>query len=85
LRSIASASPIAAAAEAAHDVLVTYFPGQKGWLDSALTVTLAAANDGDIAAGKKNGAAAATDILSLRINHGATPDSNYANPPSAGI
>jgi hypothetical protein len=37
----ASGSPIAAAATAAHDVLVGLFPGQQGTLDTALVASLA--------------------------------------------
>jgi hypothetical protein len=37
----ASGSPIAAAATAAHDVLVGLFPAQQGTLDTALTTSLA--------------------------------------------
>jgi hypothetical protein len=80
-----SASAIAAAAQAAHDVLVTYFPDQKGSLDSALANSLATAKDGDIKAGQTVGSAAAADILALRVNDGANPDSSYANPANAGI
>jgi PAP2 superfamily protein len=72
-----SASAQAAAAEAAHDVLVTFFPAQQGYLDSALTTSLASVNDGDIASGKAVGTQAALDILSLRANDGANPDSSY--------
>jgi hypothetical protein len=72
-----SPSAIAAAAQAAHDVLITFFPDQQGSLDSALTISLASANDGNIAGGKAIGAATAADILALRVNDGANPDSSY--------
>src|SRR3569833_60524 len=42
------ASVHAAVAQAAHDVLVNYFPTQKPSLDSALTASLALANDGPV-------------------------------------
>ncbi|MEI9934369.1 MAG: hypothetical protein WDM71_05850 [Ferruginibacter sp.] len=48
-----NASAIAAAAQAAHDVLVGIFPNQKPSLDSALTVSLGTANDGDVYSGLK--------------------------------
>jgi len=80
------ASAVAAAAQAAHDVLVSLFPAQKTKLDSALTASLQQATDGPVDIGCKVGAASAADILALRANDGSTPLTTYAGPaaPSTG-
>jgi len=77
------ASEQAAAAQAAHDVLVSLFPAQKASLDSFLDVSLKAATDGPVAAGQQVGSAAAADILVLRANDGAYPDVSYSDPTNA--
>jgi len=79
------ASAQAAAAQAAHDVLVTYFPAQKPWLDSALTSSLQGITDSSIETGQKVGSAAAADIIALRANDGSSPLTTYAGPANAGI
>jgi hypothetical protein len=56
----------AAAAQAAHDVLVNYFPSQQPALDAALTNSLANITDGPIGDGRSVGSAAAADIITLR-------------------
>ena len=77
------ASAAAAAAQAAHDVLVSFFPAQKVSLDASLASSLAAVPDG---AEKSNGiivgAAAAVDILGLRSSDGSTPNVPY---PATGV
>ena len=80
------ASAIAAAAQAAHDVLVSLFPVQKPSLDSALAVSLQQATDGPVDAGQKVGSAAAADIIALRVDDGCAPLTTYAGPaaPTAG-
>lgn len=81
------ASAEAAAAQAAHDMLVSTFPAQQPALDAALATTLAAIPDGaDKTAGQAVGAAAAADILALRHNDGSAPDVTYPGPafPSIG-
>jgi hypothetical protein len=78
------ASVQAAVAQAAHDVLVNYFPAQKPALDSALTASLALANDGPIDAGTKVGAASAADIIALRGNDGSDPNVGYPGPAKPG-
>jgi hypothetical protein len=69
----ATGSVIAAAAKAAHDVLVNRFPAQTATLDTAYSNYLAdhqiASNDGGIAAG----AQAAAAIIQGRVNDGAYP------------
>lgn len=55
----------AAAVQAAHDVIVNYFPNQQGFLDSALSNSLKSVSDGNIEEGQKIGAASAADIIAL--------------------
>ena len=80
-----SASVQAAVAQAAHDVLVNYFPIQKPALDSALTNSLSLVNDGPIDAGKAVGAASAADIISLRAHDGSEPNVGYPGPAKPGV
>ncbi len=72
----ASGSSTAAAAKAAHDVLVTLFPGQVGFLDTTYHDYLAshglAEDDPGVAVGQQ----AAAGIIALRAN-----DGSYPNPP----
>jgi hypothetical protein len=65
-------SPIAAAAAAAHDVLVAHFPAQKANLDTVLTNYLTSQGligDPGVAVGQQIAAA----ILALRANDGSFP------------
>jgi hypothetical protein len=78
------ASAVAAASQAAHDVLVSFFPAQKASLDSVLAVSLQQATDGPVDAGQKVGAGAAADIIALRVNDGSTPLTTYAGPATPG-
>lgn len=80
------ASAEAAAAQAAHDVLVALFPAQQATLDASLDVSLSAITDGsEEDAGRAVGSAAAADILALRANDGSTPNVTYPGPASPGI
>ena len=79
------ASVKAAVAQAAHDVLINYFPAQAPHIDSALASSLAAANDGLIDEGKKVGSASAADIIALRVNDGSEPNVGYAGPAKPGL
>ena len=79
------ASVQAAVAQAAHDVLVNYFPAQKSHLDSALTNSLSSVNDGPVETGKSVGAASAADIIALRANDGSDPNVGYAGPAKPGV
>ena len=78
----ASGSPEAAAAKAAHDVLVSIFPVQETSLDTAyrdyLTKKGLAENDPGVAVGQT----AAAGILALRANDGRVP--NPLPPPFTG-
>ncbi len=79
------ASDAAAAARAAHDVLVYYFPLQRPSLDSFLVISLSAIADGSLRkAGEDIGAASAASIIELRKNDGADPDISYPGPVSPG-
>ena len=80
-----AASAQAAVAQAAHDVLVSYFPNQRPSLDSALVSSLAAITDGPAGDGPAVGAAAAADIIALRANDGADPNSTYPGPAKPGV
>jgi hypothetical protein len=94
------ASVDAAAASAAHAVLIAYFPGKAGTLNAALAASLAAIPDGDAKSdGITTGQAAAAAMLALRANDGSAvpqfylPASNEPGqwqvtpscPPAGGI
>jgi hypothetical protein len=80
-----TASAEAGIVQAAHDVLVNYFPAQKNFLDSALTNSLEKITDGGIPNGQAIGAASAADIITLRANDGAEPNSGYQGPLKPGV
>lgn len=76
----AAADPIAAAATAAHEVLLHSFPDKKPMLDSALAVSLAPLKPGEkLDHGKTIGKEAAQGIIGLRKDDGALQD------PIAGV
>jgi hypothetical protein len=79
------ASAQAAVVQAAHDVLVNYFPAQKPALDSALTNSLQNITGGDVENGRKIGSASAADIIALRANDGSSPLTTYAGPDKPGL
>jgi hypothetical protein len=70
----------AAAAQAAHDVLVNYFPSQQAALDADLNNSLAGITDGPIGNGQAVGSAAAADIIALRATDGSSPNATYSGP-----
>ena len=73
----ASASPEAAAATAAHDVLKNYFPASSA-LDAALASSLAAIpNSPAKTAGITVGQAAAAAMIAARANDGSSPAAFY--------
>jgi hypothetical protein len=78
----ATGSPAAAAAKAAHDVLVNRFPAQAGSLDTAYHDYLSshglAEDDPGVAVGQQ----AAAGIIALRANDGSFP--NPPPPPFVG-
>ncbi len=72
------ASPVAAAAQAAHDVLVALFPEQQDGLDTKLAASLDDVKDQRaLARGVALGAAAAADLLALRANDGSNVVPSY--------
>lgn len=74
----AGSSPDAAAAKAAHDVLVVYFPAAAPTLDAALADTLGDIADGQAKAdGIAVGAAAAAQLIADRQGDGAAPPAFY--------
>ena len=80
------ASAEAAAAQAAHDVLLNYFPAQQLTLDAALANSLSAIPDGGLKSnGVAIGSAAAADILALRDSDGSSPDVSYPGPAIPGV
>ena len=64
------ASATAAAAQAAHDVLLALFPANQAALDAALASSLAGIPPGQKSGGVKVGKAAAARILEWRANDG---------------
>jgi hypothetical protein len=76
-----TASPEAAAAQAAHDVLVNYYPAQSATLDGLLAVSLnAIPNSQAKTDGVAAGTAAAAHIVALRANDGSSPNVSYPGP-----
>jgi hypothetical protein len=78
----ASGSPEAAAAKAAHDVLVNIFPAQAGSLDTAYRDYLAKKGLAEENPGVAVGQKAAAGILALRADDGRVP--NPLPPPFTG-
>jgi hypothetical protein len=78
----ASGSPEAAAAKAAHDVLVNILPGQAASLDTTYHDYLAAHYLAEDDPGVRAGELAAAGILALRANDGRVP--NPLPPPFIG-
>lgn len=67
---VPGASPDAAVAQAAHDVLVALLPSQRAVFDAALAQSLAGLPDAAARDGSAVGAAAAAAILELRTGDG---------------
>lgn len=83
------ASPEAAAAQAAHDVLSALYPAGQATYDSTLAAQLADIAPGRARQGSDIGAAAARAVLAWRQNDGwpatITPDASYVLPPFPGL
>src|ERR1700704_301813 len=77
----ASGSPAAAAAKAAHDVLVSRFPSLTTSLDTTYHSYLTAHGLAETDAGVAVGAAAAAGIIALRATDGSFPDCSPMPPP----
>jgi hypothetical protein len=86
LQAVPGSSPEAAAAAAAHAVLMSLFPADKANLDSAYAASLATMPDG---AAKTNGMAlgeaVAAKIIALRRNDGWDAAVPYTQPFSPGV
>ncbi|MEA5620007.1 ScyD/ScyE family protein [Cronbergia sp. UHCC 0137] len=79
------ASPEAAAASAAHQVLVNLYPQQKDYFDNALTASLAEITDGTAEDnGVTFGRTVADNILSLRSADGSTNTVTYTPGTNPG-
>ena len=83
----AGASQDAAAAAAAHRVLVHYFPAQQTSLDAQFTATLAGISDTgtNIAAGVSVGEASAQALIAARANDGLLANVPYTPPVGPGF
>jgi PAP2 superfamily protein len=80
----AGASPEAAAAAAAHKVLVAVFPAQQAAFDAALTSSLSAIPVGSArTAGVSWGESVADDILALRAHDHSADTAAYSAPTGA--
>jgi hypothetical protein len=76
----------AAAASAAHDVLVALYPDQKADLDASLEKSLSAIVDGEAKAkGVDLGKKAAAEIIALRANDGNNTPESYFPQTSPGV
>lgn len=76
----------AAAASAAHDVLVALYPDQKADLDATLATSLAAIADGEAKSkGIELGRKAASEIVALRTNDGSGAPESYRPQTSPGV
>jgi len=78
-----TASPTAAAAQAAHDVLVSLYPAQQATLDAALNNSLAGITGQALTDGRALGAAAASAMIARRANDGSSVSVNYT--PQSGL
>jgi hypothetical protein len=76
----------AAAASAAHDVLVALYPDQKSDLDATLATSLSAIADGEAKSkGIDLGNRAAAEIIALRANDGSNTPESYRTQTSPGV
>jgi hypothetical protein len=80
-----SASRDAAAAAAAHGVLIDLFPDERAKLDQALQASLAAIDSDAKTKGIELGKKAAAGIIALRANDGSTVQESYRPYTQAGV
>ena len=81
-----SASPEAAAAAAAHDVLAALFPDQQASLETTLKASLGqVADENARAKGIELGKKAAAGVLALRANDGIAAAESYRPVTAAGV
>lgn len=79
-----TASSTAAAAQAAHDVLVNIYPAQQATLDAELNSSLSGITGQALTDGKALGSAVATTIINGRANDGSSTSVNYVPQPGVG-
>jgi hypothetical protein len=80
------ASPQAAAAVAAHGVLLEYFPASQARLDTALVASLAEIRDGKAKKqGIRYGERAADRLIELRADDGRFAPVTFDVPPAPGV
>jgi hypothetical protein len=80
------ASPQAAAAVAAHDVLLEYFPASQARLGTALVASLAEIRDGNAKEqGIRFGERAAERLIKLRADDGRFAPVTFDVPPAPGV
>jgi hypothetical protein len=79
-----TASPTAAAAQAAHDVLVNIYPAQQATLDAELNSSLSGITGQALTDGTALGSAVATTIINGRANDGSSTSVNYTPQPGLG-
>ena len=76
----------AAAASAAHDVLVALYPDQKADLDATLATSLSAIADGEAKSkGIELGKKAAAEMIAVRANDGFNTPESYRPQTSPGV
>ncbi len=81
-----SASPEAAAAQAAHDVLLHYFPASQVRLDTQLATSLAGVTDGAAEQqGIAYGRASAAHFIKQRLNDGRNAPITFDQAPAKGV
>lgn len=86
IRGPRSASPEAAAAAAAHDVLLNYFPASAGRLNAAYAASLAKIPGGPAKfLGVRYGQRAAAHFIALRVGDGRQAPVTFDVPPAPGV
>jgi hypothetical protein len=80
-----AASKEAAAATAAHEVLISLFPDERAKLDQALQASLAAIESDARTKGIELGKKAAAGIIALRVDDGSNAQESYRPFTQAGV
>jgi hypothetical protein len=81
-----STSKEAAAASAAHDILLSIYPDQKSDLDAALTASLAAVADVESkTSGIELGRKAAAEVIAFRADDGSSAQESYRPFTKPGV
>jgi len=83
---VGASSEAAAAATAAHDVLVHYYPGQAAALDAALANNLSGIRPAKRAKGARIGGRTAAELIASRAgDHYLDPAFHYSKTPGPGV